>query len=1059
MNSEASSGGADFAHRRDLLGIFAHHKVAANLLMSIMILCGVLALDRLNVQFFPNFDLDVVTVRVLWSGASAEDVEDGITNPLEQRLRTLDNLHKMTSTSAQGIASLSLEFVEGSDPLLALDQVRRFVDEFRNFPQDAEKPEVALATRYESVARILITGLPDPAERRTLARRFESELLELGIDRIDINGLPEEMISIEVDPVQLEQLQLGLDDISARVAVFSRDLPAGAIGRGEGARELRSLDKRRDALEFSSLPVKTENRVHILLGDMAEIRREPRDGSVYLSLDGQPAVELQLRRAEQGDSLEAARRLQDWLENTRLQLPPGVTLQVYDESWQLIKERILLLVKNGAGGLVLVVAILYLFLTGRVAFWVAWGIPVSFMATLFILYLSGGSINMISLFALIMALGIIVDDAIVVGEDALAHSQRGEAPLLAAEGGARRMLAPVIASSLTTVAAFLPLMLIGGRIGNILFTIPLVIVSVILASLIESFYVLPGHLRHSFLHTHKTSPASLRGRLDHGFQVFRDRLYRPLAIMAIHHRFTTVSASLALLLVAVGLVAGGRVNFFFFPTPEAQMVIADATFVAGTPRTRVDAFLEHLRDTLFQTERELDQGRLVQVAVALHGAKAAVGQGGGSGASGDQLGALKVELVPPDARRVRNDELIRAWRARLRLPAGLESLTITSRRAGPPGRDLTVRLTGGQAESLKAAALALAEALNGLPGVREVEDDMAYGREQMIYRLTPAGKALGLTVAELGTQLRTAFEGRLVQIFQDGPDEVEVRVRLPAAERDHLGSLYRLNVRLPDGGSVPLTAVAEWESRRGFEVLRHADGQLAVEVSADVDNRRNPVDVLIQSLEETTLVELQQRFSVHYSFEGRSADQRETLGDMRKGLGFGLILIYLILAWVFASYGWPLVVMTAIPFGITGALFGHWLLGIDLTILSLFGLFGLSGIVINDSIILVSFYKGLRAQGLPIAEALIEASCQRLRAVLLTSLTTIAGLTPLLFETSFQAQFLIPMATSIAFGLAFATLLVLLVIPSLLSMHESLHACLERWLKSGSAQAADEPAQ
>jgi multidrug efflux pump subunit AcrB len=1027
-------------HRADLIGLFAHHKVAANLLMTMMILAGLLALDRLNVQFFPNFDLDIATVRVIWSGASAEDIEDGITNPLEQRLRTVDNLYKLTSTSTQGISSISLEFEEGTDPLLALDEVRRLVDEFRNFPKDAEKPEVALATRYESVARVLVTGLKDPGEMRRLARRFENELLDRGIDKVSISGLPEEEISIQVDNDRLRELELSLDGIGERVAAFSRDLPAGSVGRGEGARELRSLDKRRDALEFARVPVKTDDEMRIDLGDIADIRRVPRDGGVWLSRDTEPAVELRLQRAEQGNSLVAARILEKWVEETRPQLPPGVKLTVFDESWQLIKERIMLLVKNGAGGLTLVVAILYLFLAGRVAFWVAWGIPVSFMATLFILYLAGGSINMISLFALIMALGIIVDDAIVVGEDALAHYQMGEPPLLAAEGGARRMLAPVVASSLTTIAAFLPLMLIGGRIGNILFAIPLVIVSVILASLIESFFVLPGHLRHSFIHAHKVGPRSLRGRLDRGFSYFRDRLFRPLARLAIHNRFTTVSLALSLLMVAFGLLAGGRLNFVFFPTPEAQIVSANAAFVAGTPRARVDAFLEHLEESLYETEEALGKGKLVSLAIAIHGAEGGAGHGSARRATGDQLGALEVELVPPDERTIRNEELVRAWRERIRMPAGLEGFTITSRRAGPPGRDLTVRLNGGSAEQLKEAALALTEVLDGTPGVSEVADDLAYGREQLIYSLTPAGEALGLTVEELGRQLRTAFDGQLVQIFQDGSDEVEVRVKLPEAERARLGSLYRLNVRLPSGELVPLTSVAQWRSQRGFEILRHAESRLAVEVAADVDSNVSNVGDIIASLESDTLPELKKRFPVEYSFEGRSADQRETLGDMRKGLMLGMVLIYLILAWVFASYGWPLVVMAAIPFGLTGALFGHLAMGIDLTILSLFGLFGLSGIVVNDSIILVSFYKRLRGQGMEIRDALVEASCQRLRAVLLTSLTTIAGLTPLLFETSFQAQFLIPMATSIAFGLAFATLLVLLVIPSLLSIHESVAA-------------------
>ena len=1028
-------------HRTDIIGLFAHHKVAANLLMVIMLLTGAFALDRLNVQFFPTFELDIVSVRVVWSGASAEDIEDGITDPLEQRLRTVDGLDKMTSTSSQGISSITLEFDEGVDSLLALDEVRRAVDAFRNFPQDAQKPEVALATRYEQVARLLITGLQNRDEMRHLARRFETELLERGLDQVQINGLPSEEIRIQVDHDALEQLGTGLRQIGQRVSDFSLDLPAGSIGRDEGSRELRSLDKRREALGFEQIPVRADQQLRVELGDVAKIERVPRDRSVLLTVDGQPAIEMVLQRSERGDTLEAARAFSQWLEETRQTLPPAIEISVYDASWELVRDRIMLLVTNGLGGLVLVVAILYLFLTGRVAFWVAWGIPVSFAATLFILYLVGGSINMLSLFALIMALGIIVDDAIVVGEDAMAHYQMGEDPLLAAEGGARRMLAPVIASSLTTIAAFLPLILVGGRIGNILGAIPIVIICVILASLVESFLVLPGHLRNAFVHTHKIKPNSLRARLDRGFERLRDRGFRPLAMVAVRHRFATVASAIAMLTIAVGLLAGGRLGFVFFPTPEAQIINANVTFAAGTPRARVDRFLAHLEETLADTEQALDQGRLVNVVLAFHGSKS----GAGSGSAADQLGSLQIELVEPDLRAVRNNALIAAWRARIDLPAGLESLNITGRRVGPPGRDLTIRLTGAAAEQLKRAALALSETIAGINGVLEVDDDMAYGREQLIYRLTPVGEALGLTVSELGRQLRTAFDGQLVQILQDGADEVEVRVMLPAAERGTLASLYRLNVRTPAGESVPLTAVADWASRRGFEVLRHADGKLAVEVTADVDANVTTVGEVIAGLEDGTLEQLQRDYGIDYSFEGRSADQRDTLSDMRKGLMLGLILIYLILAWVFSSYGWPLVVMAVIPFGLTGALFGHWVMGIDLTILSLFGMFGLSGIVVNDSIILVSFYQQLRGEGLSVEQALIDAASQRLRAVLLTSLTTIAGLMPLLFETSYQAQFLVPMATSIAFGLGFATLLILLVIPALLSLHESAHGRLQRW--------------
>ncbi len=1028
-------------HRTDLLGLFAHHKVAANLLMIIMLLAGAFGLERMNVQFFPNFQMDMAAVSVVWTGASAEDIEDGITQPLEQRLRTLDNLRKMTSTSTQGISSISLEFDEGTDPLLALDQTRRLVDEFRNLPADSETPEVRTVTRYEPVARVLISGPEQPAELRRLVRRFETELLDRGIDRIDISGLPEEEIAIQVEPVALEHLGMSLGQIGDRVAAFSRDQPAGVLGRAEGSRELRSLDQRRDEQGFANIPLVTDEYVRIDLGTIAKIQRQPRDGVVALRIDGKPAVEMSLKRSLSGDSLKAAETLDRWLEETRPTLPPGVDVLVYDESWHLIQDRIMLLLKNGGGGLLLVVIILYLFLSGRVAFWVAMGIPISFMATLFLLWLVGGSVNMISLFGLIMALGIIVDDAIVVGEDALAHYQAGEAPLLAAEGGARRMLAPVMASSLTTISAFLPLMLVGGIIGNILFAIPLVVISVILASLVESFLVLPGHLRHAFLHTHKVRRNSLRARLDRAFIWFRETLFRPLARLAIDYRAVTISGALAVLIMTLGLLAGGRLQFNFFPTPEAQMLHANATFVAGTPRATVDRFLQHLEETLFQTEQALSTDPLITVAIAYHGTKAGDGGGGGF-ARGDQLGALKVELVSPDQREVRNEQFIRAWRERIRMAAGIEGFTITSRRAGPPGRDLTVRLIGGDAEALKKAALELSETLNGLPGVTEVEDDLAYGREQLVYSLTAAGEAGGLTVSDLGRQLRTAFDGRLVQIFQDGPEEVEVRVKLSETERASTGVLQRLNIQMPDGEQVPLSSVARWESRRGFEILRHAEGRLAVEVAADVDTVVVSVDSLSATLKEQTLPDLTARYSIDYSFEGRSADQRETLGDMKKGVVLGLILIYLVLAWVFASYGWPVIVMAAIPFGLVGALFGHWLMGLNVTILSMFGLFGLSGIVVNDSIILVTFYQRLRKEGMAVYEALVEAACQRLRAVLLTSLTTIAGLTPLLFETSLQAQFLIPMATSIAFGLAFSTVLILLFIPALLSIYEDIR---ERW--------------
>ncbi|NMG71919.1 efflux RND transporter permease subunit [Parazoarcus communis] len=1031
-----------------MMAALVHHKVAANVLMLIAFVLGVIGITRMNVQFFPSFELDVISVRVVWSGAAAEDVEVGITTPLEERLKTVDGLKKMSSTSAQGIASLTLELHEGTDPLLALDQVRQRVDEFRNLPRDAETPEVSRVSRYEPIARLLVRG-GSVDELRPWVRRFESELLAAGVDRVSITGLPEERIAVELPTATLETLGLSLVDVGERIGQVARDIPAGVAGERDGAREIRGLEQRRDALGFEEVAVVSDGRGRIVLGEIAQIRREPRPGELVLSEAGDVVVEMQLQRAESGHSLRAARVFDDWLEKTRPTLPPTIRLEVFDAQWQLIRDRIELLINNGVSGLLLVVLVLYLFLPARVAFWVMVGIPTAFLATLGLMLFFGGTINMMSLFALIMALGIIVDDAIVVSEDADTHRSMGEGAEHAALGGARRMLWPVVAASLTTVAAFIPLMMVGGVIGNILGDIPFVMIMVIMASLLESFLILPAHLKLALQQdmSHKTS--ALRRRLDEGFSHFRDHRFRRAVEAALHWRGVTVALTLAMMVLAVGLLAGGRINFVFFPTPEGQVVYANATFVAGTPRAHTEAFLAELERALVETERELGGG-LVQVAVSRLGGT--ISSGAGGGAKGDQLAAIQVELVPPDTREVRNEQFLSTWRSKVREPAGLELLVFNSRQSGPPGRDLNVRLTGDNADALKAAALELGETMKAIDGVSEIEDDMPYGREQLVYRLTPAGESLGLTTESLGRQLRAAFDGHLAQLVQVGRDELEVRVLLPRDERERLDVFERLAIRIPDGRFVPLATVASWSSRRGFEALRHADGRLAVEVSGEIDTSRSNAGLVQAELLREALPQLAVKHAVEYSFQGRAADQRETMADMQAGLMLGLGLIYLVLVWSFSSWSWPLVVMAAIPLGLAGAIFGHWLLGLNLTILSMFGLFGLSGIVVNNSIILVTLFKELQHKGASLHDALVGAACGRLRAVLLTSLTTIGGLTPLLFERSLQAQFLIPMATSIAFGLGVSAVLVLFFVPALLSLVEGAkRRLMGRWARPATA--------
>ena len=1018
-----------------MLHFFTHHRVAANLLMVLMILAGIWGLSKLNTQFFPNFALDMATVRVVWSGASAEDVERSITTPLEQELRSVNRLKEITSTSTTGVASITLEFVEGTDIGAAVDEVRERVARVRNLPTTAEEPEITQVIRYEPIARLVITGAARLDELRELAYRIKDELLDRGIAKVDIAGLPEQEITIEVSPLRIQELGLTLPDIADRIRKLSQDIPAGTAGRDDVGVQLRALAQQRTAEGFAELPLfTTEEGTRVTVGDIATVERRPQDGTVTLFLDGSPAVELLLQRTETSDALDAARILDHWLRDTRPLLPPNLSFRVYDESWKLIDERITVLLVNGLSGLALVVAILFVFLHGRVAFWVTIGIPTSFMATLALIHLFGGSINMISLFGMIMALGVIVDDSIVVAEHAVSNHERGEDPEAAAEHGAQRMFYPVLAASLTTIAAFMPLMLVGGTIGKIMFEIPFVVVCVVAASLVECMLVLPAHMRATFLHIGRQAPSRLRQRFDAAFDSFRDRRFRLLVELAVRHRGTTVAAAGCMLVVAVALLASGRLGFTFFPNVDSTILYANASFTAGTPSERVAQFLHELRSALETTEASLGENIVVtaveRVGTSSSGDASAV-------RSGEQHGSLIVELTSPDSRDIRNLQLIRAWQERVKLPPGIELFTINQRIGGPPGQDLDIRLKGRDADTLKLAALELQDKLRTFAGVSGVEDDLPWGQEQRVYHLTATGRALGLITENIGRQLRAAFDGELVQVFQTADEEIEVRVRLVDEERNHLAVLNGLQLVAPSGNAVPLQSLVTFEPRKDFDARRHTDGRLAVRVSADVDTSLNNSNRILSELAETYLPELTSRYGISYTFEGRAADQSETMGDMRKGALLAIALIYITLVWIFASYSRPLVIMTAIPFGFIGAVLGHYLMGIDLTILSMFGIVGLSGIVVNDSIILIAFYQELRDRGVAVYQAIVEAACARLRAVLLTSLTTIGGLAPLMFERSVQAQFLVPMATSITFGIAFSTVLVLIVIPAILAITES----------------------
>ncbi len=1012
--------------------MFAKHRVAANLLMVIMIIAGAIGVDRLRTQFFPTFELDIITVSVAWSGATAEDVQEGLTIPIENAIEELAFIESIDATSQFGSASLRIELVEGTNLPQALDDVSQRIDQNLALPEGAEDPMVSSLTRYEDITNLLITGPLTPFELQKLALQAEQELLARGIRKVDFRGLPTREMQIEMTAETLASLGLTLDTLADRILTQARDLPAGTAGRDDGERQLRSLEQGRTQTDISNTLIALNGtRISTRLGDIATVRDRVNPKAPYLTFRGQPAVEIIPQRTENDSTLTMAEITNQWIAETQSQLPSGTQLIVLNERWQYLNDRINLLLENGLTGLLFVVIILYLFLNQRVAFWVTLGIPVSFLATLAILWMIGGTINMISLFGMIMALGVIVDDAIVVAEDTLSLYQSGQTPVKAALNGSERMLAPVISSSLTTIAAFSPLLIVGGVIGSILKDIPIIVICVIAASLIECFLILPGHLQQSLNRGHRHEDGKIRQALDRGFIKFRDNVFQPFVGVILRAPALTLVTALTLFILSIGLISGGRVKFTFFPSIDGTTLWAGAQFTTGTTPHEVDQFLNHLEDSTQAVNEEFG-GRVIRYTLQQHRQLSAPGVRGGTG---DHYGTLKVILTgelegPP------NDVIIDAWRDKIRLPGGIEKFSIRQAQGGPPSKPIEIKLTGGNAETLKAASLEVQNALRRYPGVSNIDDDLPFGAEQLVVQLTPQGRQLDLSSQQLARQLRGAFEGRTLQTFYEDGIEVDVLLSLSEMERNRLATLDQLPIVTPSGAIVPLPVVASVEARRGLDKLRRTDGRLSIVVSADVNNLTTNAAEILTDMRATALPEVTAKYGLQSNIQGRAQDREETFADMKVGVLIALTMIYIILAWVFSSYSWPFAVLIAIPLGLTGAIGGHWLMGLDLTVLSLFGFFGLSGIVINDSIVLVDTYRRLIKAGEDHIEAIVKASCLRFRAVLVTSLTTIAGLTPILFETSPQAQFLIPMATTIVFGLAYGTVLVLMIVPSVLSLIE-----------------------
>lgn len=1023
--------------RLNLISLFTRHRTAPNLLMFLMILLGVVALMRINIQFFPSFGIDVVSVSVKWPGAGAEDVDANIVQTLEPELRFLDNVKHVKSTSNEGKASISIEFEAGTQMQTALSNVETAIGQASTLPQDSEKPIVQRVVRYEPITRLLLSGPYPESALKSMAKQFRGDLLARGVDKVDLIGARDEEIWVEVLPETLRRLDLTISDIATRIANISQDIPAGETG-GALAKQIRSLGEVKDAKGVAEIEIHTrENGEKIKLSEMAHVHEAFDQNDAQVRYEKDNAIEIKVRRSTLADALEVDKIVTQFLNETRPTLAPNLRLDQYEVQAELIKDRIDLLLDNGISGLILVLSILFLFLNTRVAFWVAAGIPVSLLATMFVMNLSGQSINMVSLFGLIMAVGIVVDDAIVVGEHSETLRRRGMSPVEAAEAGAQRMLVPVFASSLTTIAAFMPLLAISDIMGQIIKAIPLVAIAVIVASLIECFFVLPGHMRHALKGKPEES-TGFRAKFNAGFNRFRDDKFTRLINWVLEYRYTTLSIALAALIISFGLIAGGRLGFQFFKGPEAERIYANIEMVPGTPRLETQIMVDELERALGAAQDELGEKLIVTHVVKLATKAAQSGQGS-SGGDRDNLGGIYVELVASDQRDTRTDDFIETWQKNINLKPGLQKMTMLAAQTGPPGRDVDIRITGSDIRSLKTAANDVIALLKRYPSVSSLEDDLPYGKEEVILELNAHGLALGFTTQDVAHQVRNGFDGAVARRFPRGDEEVLIRVQF---DRDQIKktNLDNFYLRTPKGGEVALSDAVNLHTKSGFATVKREDGTRQVSITAELNKSMSSTGQIIEALKRDGIDKIAETHKVAMSFAGKAEEQKRTFGDMLTGAIVGFSAIYIILAWVFASYSKPIVVMSIIPFGFVGAALGHVVMGYDLTILSLVALVGLSGIVVNDSIILVSTVKDHLDMGTAPLKAIAKGTVERLRAVILTSATTIGGLTPLIFETSMQAQFLIPMAITIVFGLMVATLLVLVVVPALLAVLEDAKA-------------------
>jgi multidrug efflux pump subunit AcrB len=1050
----SSGPGAPQTSQRGPLAWFARNIVAANVFMVLILVGGLLMMGQIKQEVFPEIEFELVIVNIPYPGASPLEVERAVVLAAEEAVRGIDGVKAVTSTASEGFGVLVVELLLGTNPDRALADVKSAIDRVTSFPADVERPVTFLASNRFRVVSLMVHGDVEERALRQLAEQARDELLDdPRITYVELKGVRPPEISIEVPQASLRQHGLTLADIAAGVRAASVELPGGAVKTPRGEVLLRTDERRETGAEFAAIVLRARpDGSELRVGDLGVVRDTFADNDQAAFFNGQPAAMLEVFRVGDETPMEVSAAVKEYIALKQPTLPEGVRLATWFDASEFYEDRINLLVRNAGYGLVLVLLILGIFLEMRLAFWVTLGIPISFIGAMLFLPSANVSINMLSLFAFIVVLGMVVDDAIVVGEAVYKHRQDGLPRLQAAIAGVREVAVPVTFAIATTMIAFAPMLFVPGFAGKFFRNIPVVVIIVLALSLFESLIILPAHLAHS------KEPSS-RGvfgwihhqqqRVSRGIEWLIRRTYVPLLVRAAHRRYLTLAIAVAIFIAAVGLVAGGRIGFVFMPKIESDVAVALLEMPYGASPETTRAHMAHLQATARKTLAELgDPAREVRGVFAQIGALSMAAMGGPGGArtsTGGHLAEVAVYLVPASERAFTAQEFTRRWRAAAGELAGADSLKFTFDTGGSGQAPVAFDLSHPDPVRLERAAAELAARMDRFAGVFDVDNGTAPGKEQLDFRLKPEGKAAGVTETELARQVRSAFFGAEAQRLQRGRDELRVYVRLPEADRRSEHDIETLRIRTPGGGELPLGVAAEVTRGRSYTEIRRRDGRRIAEVTADVDPAVTNANQVVERVIATDLPELMARDpDLTWSFGGEQRDQAEIMDSLGRLFLLALIAMFALLAVAFRSYIQPVIIMMAIPFGMVGAIVGHLLMGFDLSLMSMMGVVALSGVVVNDSLIYVVAINEYRAQGLSAADAVRAGGARRFRPILLTSLTTFGGLAPMLFETSVQARFLIPMAISLGFGIIFASFIILLLVPALYMGLEDARLAL-RW--------------